>query len=41
MGEPAPHGSFANGRGSVGEVQNAILDDIVSALARLAPESAC
>lgn len=31
----------ASGRDSVGEVQNAILDDIVSALKRLAPEKPC
>jgi hypothetical protein len=31
----------ASGRDSVGEIQNAILDDIVSALARLAPQNSC
>ncbi len=31
----------ANGKDSKGEIQNAILDDIVSALAKLAPESSC
>jgi hypothetical protein len=31
----------ANGRNTPGEIQNAILDDIVSALKRLAPESEC
>jgi hypothetical protein len=30
-----------NGRDSVGEIQNAILDDIVSALTRVAPEKRC
>lgn len=31
----------ANGKSSPGEIQNAILDDIVSALKRLAPEASC
>jgi hypothetical protein len=31
----------ANGRNTPGEIQNAILDDIVSALKRLAPEASC
>ena len=31
----------ANGRDSVGDIRNAILDDIVSALARLVPEDVC
>ncbi len=31
----------ANGKGSAGEIQNAILDDIVSALKRFAPEATC
>jgi hypothetical protein len=31
----------ANGRGTPGEIQNAILDDIVSALKRLVPEARC
>lgn len=31
----------ANGRNTPGEIQNAILDDIVSALKRLAPEAPC
>jgi hypothetical protein len=31
----------ANGRGTPGEIQNAILDDIVSALKRLAPDASC
>jgi len=30
-----------NGRATVGEIRNAILDDIVSALSRLAPEEVC
>lgn len=33
--------SEANGRATAGEIQNAILDDIVSALKRLAPDSPC
>jgi hypothetical protein len=33
--------AVANERDSVGEIQNAILDDIVSALARLAPGKPC
>jgi hypothetical protein len=31
----------ANGRSTPGEIQNAILDDIVSALKRLAPDASC
>jgi hypothetical protein len=31
----------ANGRDTPGEIQNAILDDIISALKRLAPEAGC
>ena len=31
----------SNGRGTPGEIQNAILDDIVSALKRLVPEARC
>lgn len=31
----------ANGRNTPGEIQNAILDDIVSALKRMAPEAVC
>lgn len=31
----------ANGRGTPGEIQNAILDDIISALKRLVPEAEC
>jgi len=35
------HSAEASGRDTIGEIQNAILDDIVSALQRLAPESVC